>query len=72
MRRGLKSALDIEQLLYEATTLLNAADRPTELNALPAGSDREASDRPGGKTIRRPWLLSKEQLCCSDLTGLRV
>ena len=25
MRRGLEVALDIEQLLYEATTLLNAA-----------------------------------------------
>src|SRR5260370_11860964 len=41
-----------------------AGGSPTELNALPAGSDREASDRPGGKAIRRPWLLSKEQLCC--------
>ena len=67
--KGLEVALDIEQLLYEATTLLNAADRPTELNALPAGFDREASDRPGGKAIRRPWLLSNplDQTCCGQM-----
>ena len=38
--KGLEVALDVEQLLYEATTLLNAASlinriRPTKLRALP-------------------------------------
>src|SRR5437667_6511790 len=59
--KGLEVALDVEQLLYEATTLLNAARSaykakrsaplgPTELCA--ARTDREASDRPTGNAIR--------------------
>ena len=38
--KGLEVALDIEQLLYETTTLLNAAsliDRMAQASALPAG-----------------------------------
>ena len=76
--KGLEVALDTEQLLYEATTLLSRKsdqpDRPTKPNALLAGADREASDRSGRmqfeQTVWRPGLLSKEQLSCSDLTGL--
>jgi len=53
--KGLEVALDIEQLLYETTTLLNAAsliDRMAQASALPASADREARGPAKGNSNR--------------------
>jgi hypothetical protein len=75
--KGLEVALDIEQVLYEATTLLNAAsliNRIARQSYPPGGtvSKRPARGMQFEQIMCGPWVLSKEQLSCSDLTGLRV
>jgi hypothetical protein len=43
---------------------------------VPPGAPRSKRPPPAGlqfeSAVWRPWVLSKEQLSCSDLTGLRV
>jgi hypothetical protein len=56
--KGLEVALDIERLLYETTTLLNAASlidrmaRQSQASALPASADREARGPAKGNSNR--------------------
>jgi hypothetical protein len=48
-----RSALDTQNYNHAAQCRKSdQPDRPTQLNALPAGADREASDRPSGNAIR--------------------
>lgn len=62
MKRGLKS-LSTEQLLYEATTLLNAAGlinriaRQSKLSA-PLGWTEKQATGPAGCSLNR-WMLQK-------------
>jgi hypothetical protein len=72
-------ALDIEQLLYEATTLLNAGSLINRIARqsyplVPLGPKMQANARRDYNSSRAyaVVIVLKEQLSCSDLTGLGV